>query len=48
MAAAMDAALTMPGHERRTRMRGMRRQVLDNDVHRWVAKYLDAFGSDTT
>lgn len=48
MAAAMHAALTMPGHERRTRMRGMRRQVLDNDVHRWVAKYLDAFGSDTT
>jgi trehalose 6-phosphate synthase/phosphatase len=48
MAAAMHAALTMPGHERRTRMRGLRRQVLANDVHRWAARYLEALATDPT
>ena len=28
--------------ERRRRMRALRAQVLDHDVHRWVASFLDA------
>lgn len=48
MAAAMHTALTMPGHERRTRMRALRRQVLANDVHQWVASYLETLAGHIT
>lgn len=48
MAAAMHTALTMPGPERRTRMRALRGQVLANDVHRWVAVYLDTLTGHVT
>lgn len=42
MADAMHEALVMPGRERRDRMRALRAQVLENDVHRWAARFLDA------
>ena len=41
MAESMHQALTMPGPDRRRRMRALRKQVLGNDVHRWAASFLD-------
>ena len=39
-AAALHYALTMDGAERRRRMVRLREQVMENDVHRWVARFL--------
>jgi trehalose 6-phosphate synthase/phosphatase len=41
-AEAIRRALTMPGAERRTRMRALRRRVLTYDVHSWVRAFLRA------
>lgn len=41
MALAMHEALTMPGTERRTRMRALRAHVLEHDVQRWAASFLE-------
>jgi trehalose-6-phosphate synthase len=38
---ASHQALTMPGRERRDRMRALRTVVRDNDVHRWTANFLE-------
>ena len=45
MADNMQAALTMPGPERRRRMRALRAHVLVNDVYRWAETFLRALGS---
>jgi trehalose 6-phosphate synthase/phosphatase len=42
---AIHAALTMDPAERRRRMRGLREQVLANDVHRWVSTFLEMLTS---
>jgi trehalose 6-phosphate synthase/phosphatase len=42
MADAIHCALTMDEPQRRGRMRALRRQVLEHDVHAWVARFLDA------
>jgi trehalose 6-phosphate synthase/phosphatase len=42
VAAAIHAALTMDGVERRAHMRHLRTQVFEHDVHRWAAEFLDA------
>lgn len=39
---ALHAALTMPYPERRRRMRDLRSQVRNNDVHRWVDWFVGA------
>jgi len=44
VAEALHSALTMAGMERRARMRALRAQVLEHDVHRWVNSFLDALG----
>ena len=44
-AAALHYALTMDGAERRRRMVRLREQVMENDVHRWVAQFLQALES---
>jgi trehalose 6-phosphate synthase/phosphatase len=41
---AIHAALTMDLAERRRRMRALREQVSANDVHRWVASFLERLG----
>jgi trehalose 6-phosphate synthase/phosphatase len=46
VAEAIHAALTMPGPERRTRMRRLRAQVLEHDVHRWVTDFLAALSAE--
>ena len=40
LAEALHQALLMPGPERRRRMRALRAQVFDSDVHRWVGAFL--------
>lgn len=40
MADTMHQALTMTGHERRRRMRALRKQVFGHDVHRWASTFL--------
>lgn len=40
MAEAMRRALTLPGGERRVRMRALRRRVRRYDVHSWVRSFL--------
>lgn len=47
MADTMHSALLMPGHERRRRMRLLRKQVFTNDVHAWAANFLRALGLKT-
>jgi len=42
IAEAMERALLMGPAEVRRRMRAMRRSVLENDVHRWAARFLHA------
>ena len=42
VADALHVALTMPGVERRGRMRALRAQVLTHDVHLWVDRFLGA------
>lgn len=39
---AMELAVTMPKTERTRRMRALRRRVLENDVTKWSASFLDA------
>ncbi|SMH47021.1 trehalose 6-phosphate synthase [Rathayibacter oskolensis] len=39
---AMEGAARMPRAERQRRMRALRRRVLENDVARWSASFLDA------
>jgi trehalose 6-phosphate synthase/phosphatase len=41
VAQTMKQALLMPLEERRERMRGLRRRVLEYDVHKWAASFLD-------
>lgn len=41
-AQALHYALTMDGAERRRRMVRLREQVLQNDVHQWVARFLQS------
>ncbi len=41
---AIDAALRMDGAQRRRRMWALRRHVMENDVHRWAASFIDALG----
>ena len=43
-AEAMRRALTMPGAERRVRMRALRRRVRRYDVHSWVRSFLQVLG----
>jgi trehalose 6-phosphate synthase/phosphatase len=45
VAEAMHHALTLDGAERRSRMRRLRAQVFEHDVHRWVESFLDALGA---
>jgi len=40
VADTLHAALTMPGHERRRRMRALRAQTLEHDVHRWADRFI--------
>jgi trehalose-6-phosphate synthase len=40
VADAVHGALTMPGRERRDRMRRLRSHVLAHDVHRWAETFL--------
>jgi trehalose 6-phosphate synthase/phosphatase len=47
MATVMRQALTMPKAERTARMRGLRRRVLSNDVHRWVGAFLQTLEQQT-
>jgi trehalose-6-phosphate synthase len=42
---AIHSALTMDPAERRRRIRALREQVSANDVHRWVASFLETLGS---
>jgi len=42
VAESMHAALTMDGAERRGRMRRLRAQVFEHDVHRWAKEFLTA------
>jgi trehalose 6-phosphate synthase/phosphatase len=44
-AEAIHRALTMEAAERRRRIRALREQVSANDVHRWVATFLETLGS---
>ena len=44
-AEAIHRALTMPGPERRARMRALRASVLEHDVHEWVREFLAALTS---
>jgi trehalose 6-phosphate synthase len=37
---AIVQAITMPARERTTRMRALRRRVLENDVNRWSSNFL--------
>jgi trehalose 6-phosphate synthase len=39
---AIESAARMPRAERTRRMRALRRRVLENDVSRWSASFLDA------
>jgi len=41
---AIVAAIAMPRKERASRMRSMRKRVLENDVARWSTGFLDALG----
>ena len=43
-AAAIHNAITMKVGERRTRMRQLRSQIRESDVHAWMAKFLRASG----
>ncbi|MFN8600377.1 MAG: bifunctional alpha,alpha-trehalose-phosphate synthase (UDP-forming)/trehalose-phosphatase [Candidatus Binatia bacterium] len=43
-AEAMRRALTLPGGERRVRMRALRRRVRRYDVHSWVRSFLQVLG----
>lgn len=45
LADAMHSALTMDESERRRRMRSMRGQVMENDVHAWAERFLAALAS---
>jgi trehalose 6-phosphate synthase/phosphatase len=45
-AETIHRALTMDGGERRKRMRSLRANVLENDVHRWANSFLDNLKSD--
>jgi trehalose 6-phosphate synthase/phosphatase len=45
VADAIHHALAMDGVERRTRMRRLRAQVFEHDVHRWAGEFLDTLGS---
>jgi trehalose 6-phosphate synthase/phosphatase len=40
-AQAIRTARTMPAAERRTRMRGLRRRVMGQDVHHWVCRFTE-------
>ena len=44
-AEAIHRALVMPGAQVRARMAGLRARVLEHDVHRWAASFLDRLGS---
>lgn len=46
MAEAIRRALAMPGAERSSRMRALRRRVAGQDVHRWASAFLEALGQD--
>ncbi|MEE8408827.1 MAG: bifunctional alpha,alpha-trehalose-phosphate synthase (UDP-forming)/trehalose-phosphatase [Myxococcota bacterium] len=46
-ARAIDRALRMPKAEMAQRMSALRKRVEQNDVHRWVRRFLDALGSFT-
>jgi trehalose-6-phosphate synthase len=43
--AAYHRALTMPGGERRDRVRAMRERVREYDVHAWSAAFLSSLES---
>jgi trehalose 6-phosphate synthase/phosphatase len=45
VADAIHGALTMDRGERRARMRQLRRQVSEHDVHRWAEQFLEALTS---
>ena len=45
-AAAIHQALTMDGPDRRRRMRALRTTVLEHDVHRWVARFLETLNAN--
>jgi trehalose 6-phosphate synthase len=45
MKSAMVQAITMPKEERRTRMRSLRRKVMENDVARWSSEFLSVLAS---
>jgi trehalose 6-phosphate synthase/phosphatase len=45
-AEAIHRALTMDEPERRRRMRALRTQVLEHDVHAWVASFLETLTAD--
>jgi trehalose 6-phosphate synthase/phosphatase len=45
VAEAIHAALTMDGLERRSRMRRLRAQVFQWDVHRWAGAFLDTLSA---
>jgi trehalose 6-phosphate synthase/phosphatase len=47
VADSIHAALTMEGVERRARMRRLRAQVFEHDVHRWVTEFLAALAPST-
>jgi trehalose 6-phosphate synthase len=47
MKAAMLAAIAMPKEERRSRMRSLRRKVMENDVARWSTEFLSVLTSTT-
>jgi trehalose 6-phosphate synthase len=42
---AMVRAIEMPKEERRTRMRSLRRKVMENDVARWSSEFLSVLAS---
>ena len=42
VADAVHDALTMPGVERRRRMRSLRAEVMGHDVHRWADRFISA------
>jgi trehalose 6-phosphate synthase/phosphatase len=49
VADAIGAALRMSRRERRSRMAGLRRRVLDYDVHKWAGQFLESLsGHDQT
>jgi trehalose 6-phosphate synthase/phosphatase len=45
VAATIHEALTMSGEERRARMRRLRSQVFEHDVHRWAKEFLAALAA---